>query len=170
MEGELTQNDQAALAGVFEDSYGQVVSYFARRLDNDTAQDAAALVFAKLASAVEQGNTDPARLLPLIVNEVAWKGARDAARRREEPAGLAADIAELLELGIARPLTYAEHRFTADFDTAIRALEDETRDAFILTELRGLTTREAGDVLDTSHTTVRRRAEAARLTVRREIA
>jgi hypothetical protein len=28
--------------------------------------------------------------------------------------------------------------------------------------LRGLTTREAGDVLDTSHTTVRRRAEAAR--------
>jgi RNA polymerase sigma factor (sigma-70 family) len=170
LEGELTQNVQAALAGVFKDSYDQVVSHFARRLDNDTAQDAAALVFAKLASAVEQGNTDPVRLLPLIVNEVAWKGARDAARRREEPAGLAADIAELLELGIARPLTYAEHRFTADFDTAIRALEDETRDAFILTELRGLTTREAGDVLDTSHTTVRRRAEAARLTVRREIA
>lgn len=37
-------------------------------------------------------------------------------------------------------------------------------------KLRGLTTREAADVLDTSYVTVHRRAEAARLTVQKEIA
>lgn len=165
----LTHADRAALAGVFEDHYAQVRSHFARRLDDDTAQDAAALVFAKLAAAVEAGRTDdPVRLLPLIVHEVALQGAKESARRAE-PVGLAGDIAELLELGKARPLGFAAYEFQGDFDGALRGLLEPERDAFILTELRGLTTREAGDVLDTSHTTVRRRAEAARQTVRKEI-
>ena len=52
---------------------------------------------------------------------------------------------------------------------SLRVLGQEERDAFILTELRGLTEREAADVLDSSQPTVHRRAEAARNYIRREL-
>src|SRR5437016_5817302 len=83
----LNEADRAALAGVFADSFGQVRSHFARRLYDYTTQEAAALVIAKLSAAFEQGRTDdPARLLPLIVHEVALQGARES-ERRPEPVG-----------------------------------------------------------------------------------
>lgn len=52
---------------------------------------------------------------------------------------------------------------------SLRVLGQDERDAFILTELRGLTEREAADVLDSSQPTVHRRAEAARNYIRREL-
>lgn len=53
--------------------------------------------------------------------------------------------------------TYDEYAFAEDFDSAVRALDDEPRDAFILGELRGLTSREAGAVLGVSRTTAANR-------------
>ncbi len=52
---------------------------------------------------------------------------------------------------------------------SLRQLDAEARDAFILTELRGLTEREAAGVLDMSQPTVHRRAEAARNYIREEL-
>lgn len=59
--------------------------------------------------------------------------------------------------------------FATDFDQAVRALDPGPRDAFILGELRGLTNREAGAILDTSHVTARVRRDAATTTIRKEL-
>jgi RNA polymerase sigma factor (sigma-70 family) len=73
-------------------------------------------------------------------------------------------------LGGASALTFEDAEFRYDFDLAVRGLPENERDAFIVTELRGLSEREAADVLDTSQPTVHRRAEAARNQLREEIA
>lgn len=63
-----------------------------------------------------------------------------------------------------------EDSFFGDaFDRAVRDLDDDPRDAFILGELRGLTTREAGAILDTSHETARARRDAAAADIRKEL-
>lgn len=111
---------------------------------------------------------DPEALLPLIVKEIRYDGAQESARL-PVPVGLAPDVAELVELGYATPLSQSLASFPSAFDAAVRGLEGPERDAYILTELRGLTLREAADVLDTSHITVHRRAEVARHIVREEI-
>jgi RNA polymerase sigma factor (sigma-70 family) len=51
----------------------------------------------------------------------------------------------------------------AQHDEGVRDLPDRERDAYILTDLRGLTLREAGDVLDVSKDTVMRGRDSARL-------
>jgi RNA polymerase sigma factor (sigma-70 family) len=58
---------------------------------------------------------------------------------------------------------------SATLNDSLHRLDAQARDAFILTELRGLTEREAADVLDTSQPTVHRRAEAARNYIREEL-
>lgn len=60
-------------------------------------------------------------------------------------------------------------RFTQSFDAAIRELPEDERGAFILTELRGLTVREAATVAHVPKTTLARHAEAARNLLREEI-
>jgi len=55
------------------------------------------------------------------------------------------------------------------YDSLLK-LNGEERDAWILTELRGLTVREAADVLGTSFKTIHRRAEAARNYMQKELA
>jgi RNA polymerase sigma factor (sigma-70 family) len=92
-------------------------------------------------------------------------------QRHAVPVGLVPDIAKLEEDGLARVLPHTVQRaeFAEDFDTAVRGLEESERDAYILTELRGLSSREVGGLLDTSHMTAYRRAESARNTVRKEL-
>lgn len=60
--------------------------------------------------------------------------------------------------------------FRADFDRAVRQLPEDERSAFALTELRGLTVREAAGVLGESRSTIQRRCEAARTYLREELA
>lgn len=99
----------------------------------------------------------------------------DEYRRRltEIPSGL--DLAHLTDalgddaLALGRPLTIEAVDFQHDFDRALRALPAPERDAFILTQLRGLTVRDAADELDVSYRTVARRAESARTLIREEI-
>lgn len=62
-------------------------------------------------------------------------------------------------------LALSEHLYDAVTD-----LEYLDRAAWILTELRGLTTREAGLVLTVDHTTVHRRAERARAQIKEALA
>lgn len=67
------------------------------------------------------------------------------------------------------PLDFETAEFRADFDAAVRALPDEERDVFILTELRGLSARAAAGVVGTSPDTAERRAEAAHTFIRKEL-
>jgi RNA polymerase sigma factor (sigma-70 family) len=123
---------------------------------------------------------NPQGLLQTMVGSRGIDAYRRAERRSgvEEPAGLAYDLAEIEdelaagrehELALVQAYTAEREEFTEAFDGALRALPEDERDAFILTDLRGLTSREAAGVLDTSHMTIHRRAESARLTVREEI-
>ena len=74
----------------------------------------------------------------------------------------ARDLEPLEWVGTPPPLTPEDVEFRADFDSALRELPECERDAFILTELRGLTVREAADVLGVARSTVDDRVAAAR--------
>lgn len=106
----------------------------------------------------------------LIVNGLAIDEYRR--RGRETPTGLldAVEPPDADLLPRVHDLTPETDEFRTGFDLALRALPEPERDAFILTDLRGLDQREAGDVLGTSQPTVHRRAEAARFYLAKELA
>lgn len=134
--------------------------------DLASAEDVASAAVTRIA-----GGADP-RFFGLIVNGLAIDEYRR--RGREYPV----DTKELISLEErgedvllqGSTLTLADVEFRADFDRALRALPAEERDAVILTDLRGLTVREASGVLDTSYVTVHRRAETARTFLKQEVA
>jgi RNA polymerase sigma factor (sigma-70 family) len=135
---------------------------------------------------LRQAEGDPASLETLVHME-ALNLRRDTLRRydREAPMGLGDALASLLHppgapyrpsqtgqlhLTAPRALTIEGAEFHADFDRAVRALPELERDAFILTELRGLDQREAAAVLGIHQSTVSRRHQAAVDAIREEIA
>lgn len=139
----------------------------------ENAEDIVARAFVRLAERLEQ---EPGKnvgdLLGLVVNglEIDYYRRQAARRAVEVPVGLRDDL-DAVAAGqhLLPPLTVDAYEFQQDFDRAVRDLDDEERDAFILTELRGLSERAAADVLDISQPTVHRRAEAARTNVRKEL-
>ena len=166
MRGEkLTAEAEQRLGTLYRSEYRSIRRYFRKRLGENEAEDAAALVFVRLARAYDAGR-DPD--LGLIVNAVAVDEMR-ARRYRPSSYGLKPGEIEEPVLYVVEPETSPRRSFRAAFDTALRGLPGAERDAFILIELRGLTSREAAGVLDTSHMTIHRRAESARLTVAKEI-
>jgi DNA-directed RNA polymerase specialized sigma24 family protein len=66
-------------------------------------------------------------------------------------------------------LTPAAASFRRGFDTGVRALPSADRDAFLLTDVRGLTEREAAHILGTSQPTVHRLRDTARLFLKETI-
>lgn len=120
-----------------------------------------------------------------LVNAEAKSLRRDTLRRlqRETPIGLEPEIHDAVHppvqpyrpgmaadvLATPRALTLEAAEFHADFDRAVRALPGPERDAFILTELRGLDQREAAAVLGVSQPTVHRLATAALDRIRKEL-
>lgn len=104
-----------------------------------------------------------------MAHEVVYDLARQAATA-EIPVGLTEDVLDAAAKGGLGFLTQEQAQFPATFDASVRGLEDSEFDAFVLTDLRGLSNREAADVLGTSHTTITRRRESARLALREEIA
>ena len=117
--------------------------------------------FTALWQTIETGAVrDPAGLLHSIAEGLAIDSFRKSHREslRQE---------KLENLGALRPVGSQEpSTFLTDFDRAVRAVPEPERASFILTELRGLTEREAAGVLGLSHMTVNRRAANARLLVR----
>jgi RNA polymerase sigma factor (sigma-70 family) len=136
---------------------------------HDVIQEAYAALWAAMST---RDVENPRALLYKIVERRALDSYRSVKRRAvvETPAGLIPDLAEIEEeLAAHRPHSAECEAFVQSFDGAVRALPSDDRVAFILTALRGLTSREAAGVLDTSHMTTHRRAENARLTVAKEI-
>ena len=101
-----------------------------------------------------------ARLNLIIANKTKnfyrWKS-----RHPEDPAGLVRE--EWFGHAPDRPF------FADTFDTGVRGLPEPQRDPFILTELRGLTVREAADVLEIPSSTLEDRLQAARTYIREEL-
>lgn len=162
--------DQQRLGELYERRGGQVRAYVRRALrDPDVAEDITAQAFTRLGEKMVAGRAgDLEELLPLIVSGLVIDHQR-AAARRPQPVGLDREL-RAVEPGLHwRSLQPGLSDFPVTFNQALRALPDNERDAFILTELRGLTVREAAAVLDAPRSTVADRAEAARNFLREEI-
>ena len=65
-----------------------------------------------------------------------------------------ADAAPAEKSRLTRPITLNESLFGLEFDAAVRELPKPERDAFILTELRGLSAHEAAPYLGVTQPTV----------------
>lgn len=135
----------------------------ARRYGHDMAEQAVAEAFTRLAAETVTPTAG-------IVARKAWSIVTDELRRADAtPELLGLDAAS--REGIADSFPSIETAmFRADFDRAFRGLPREEAEAFTATELRGLTQREAADVLGVNQATVSRRAESARETLRKELA
>jgi RNA polymerase sigma factor (sigma-70 family) len=156
---------------LFRDEFSKLVRHAARSgaLDpQDAVQEAYEDLLGTAHSEIDKA------LLYTTVQRRAIDQYRALATRRgtETPVGLLPELEaiEADQLAHVEPYTYERHSFAGGFDAALRRLESDEQGAYILTELRGLTQREAADVLDMSQPTVHRRAEVARHTVRKEIA
>ena len=132
--------------------------------DRDAADDVTARSFVRLAEALTAGTVANVEGLLTTISKNLIVDEQRAAYRRPVPAGL-----EVVEPGTNGNLPASLTTFPHEFDAAIRTLPDEQRAAYILTELRGLTVREAASVLGTSKSTVARAAEAAITSRRKEL-
>jgi RNA polymerase sigma factor (sigma-70 family) len=150
------------------------VTWLARMLKNRAdAEEVTAEAFTRLA-ARDSEPQNPEGLLWVISRGIAI----DRLRRRDLGIETTCDPETLIwheenQIGKGRfdgvaDLREAESR--ADLTTALKALDPDDREAWALTELRGLTTREAAAVTGASHMTISRRAERARLTLTKELA
>lgn len=100
---------------------------------------------------------------------------RTLKRRREDLRGLDLDnevnlaAAKTNRLTVPTPTTPDAYMFGLALTAAVRGLPEPEREAFVLTVMRGLTAREAAQVLGTSHTTVLTRANSARSILKEEL-
>jgi RNA polymerase sigma-70 factor (ECF subfamily) len=131
----------------------------ARRLGRETAEDIVSEAFAALAA--HHGEPGPDLLHRVIRNKVVDH------LRREKAAPDTVPLSGALGAGSFTPHRHA--LLARDITEALAELPDEEREAWILTELRGLTVRSAADELGVHYATVSRRAEAARAHIERRL-
>lgn len=135
----------------------------------------------ELTHSLEQGFVDvPEALFRVILDRRAIDRGRRNDRRleRETPVGDRADLAKIELKRVAdnkpdfslvtppRPLTGDDQLLVTALDQTVRALPDDIRSAFILVDLRGLSTYEAAPILGLSAEGVRLRLETARGAIR----
>jgi RNA polymerase sigma factor (sigma-70 family) len=136
---------------------GQIVGTWAAE---DVAQDA----FLRVAQAIEDGRADnPEAVLATTALRLALDYIRDEAW---EEAMELNKISDRLE---APAFPADAGMFGAGLNDALDAMPDDYRSAWILTELRGLSGREAGALLGIDQSTVSRRSEMARRYIVKEL-
>lgn len=154
------------LSELFDVEYERLAAYLSRHSDPETGEDLASEAFAKLAA---NPAADPAPAL--------WRNAlgllsdwrRNRSTRPDTLTGIPVG-SERRQGGEARNFSIEAAMFRADFDRAFRALPPPCAEAFALTELRGLTTREAEQITGVSRPTLSRRAALARSILKEELA
>ena len=143
--------------------------FYARRLGEQDADDFVQESLTRLLG--RTGVVNPRALLFRIANGLLV----DEYRRRERAPeivsweALIGDGAQLDHLPEFQTYDFDDATFAAVHDRAVRAFDPATRDAYIVTDLRGLSPREAEPMLGTSHTTVNARRESARADIRKEL-
>lgn len=174
MEDKLTETARRRLEEMYALQADAIRDRLTHRVGREAADDIVGRAFTRLAEKLtDEPAKDAPALLGLIVSGLLKNYYRDQAalREREMLVGGLPEIAALTDDGrrASRGITYEDHDFAQGFDAAVRDLDDVERDAFILTELRGLSDIEAAGVLGTSRPTVQRRREAARHNIREEL-
>lgn len=161
----MTRANSDQLADIWERQYEATVrSARARLRSAPLAEDVAMTAFGKLGEAMERGSVpDPDKLLRVITYGLIADIARQGPTR-EVPL-----LDNLPEPGV-KGSGHVGLDFPETFDNVIRGLPKPQRDAFILTELRGLTVREAAGVLGIGRSTLSDRDLAAREQLRKELA
>jgi RNA polymerase sigma factor (sigma-70 family) len=176
----LTEDTRGSLELLYDLTFDIARQVAASVVGEDQADDVAMDTMLRASDKLADGVPfeEVADLVPVIAYGIAvdeYRRLRDSREYAVDPKELRDTLAELEDNGttLIQPgasLTGEEWRFSTDFDAALRSLTSDERDAFILTELRGLTVRDAAPLLGTSHMTVHRRAESARSQIREEIA
>jgi DNA-directed RNA polymerase specialized sigma24 family protein len=151
------------LAELFDSEYERLAAYLARHSDAEAGEDLASEAFARLAS---RGAASPELLWRVGLNALT-DYRRNAAGRPDFLTTVA--VGDPDRDGEARGFTIEQALFRADFDRAFRALPRRLAEAFTITELRGLTVREASATLGVDFTTVHRRAALARAILKEEL-
>ena len=152
------------LEALYRREADRLIATLSRKLGRESAEDIVSRAFIRLADKLEQGTgSADAKLLQSIIDGLVKNHWRDTASR-EIPVGTAEDV-----WASGHPETIEDVEFRHDFDLALRHLPEQEREAFILTELRGLTVREAASLLGVHWSTVHRRAEAARTSIAKEL-
>jgi RNA polymerase sigma factor (sigma-70 family) len=154
----------SAIDNLFSDEHDKLVQHAARfgALDpEDAVQEA-------YRSLIRVGSQDVPLLYKLVERRSIDSYRKLVTRREhEEPRGLLQSEEELARI---EPWSVDRAEFTDSFNHAVAQLDTGEREAFVLTELRGLSQYEAADLLGVHQTTVLRRANRARLQIREEIA
>lgn len=176
----LRASSSATLEAAYIEHYERIRKYLCAQLsDKATADDLAVEAFILLGRKLEEGVTiyhAGAYLTTLadglLRNEV-QRLARSVPSKDMTP-GAVDD--EETNYGPMTPvwhagttLTLEDIEFQVDHDRAVRALDSDPRNAYILTELRGLTVREASEVLDVGKSTADRWAAEARARIRTDL-
>lgn len=143
---------------LWDSEYDDAISYATRALgDYHAAEEVVSSAFLKASKLLDR--PDPAGLLRTIVfgrviDEYRARAARPKLAPPQDSLGTAArDQPFVVEI----------------LDGVIRELPKAVRDAWILTHLRGLTTREAGEILGVSHVTVLERNVIANSRLQEEL-
>jgi RNA polymerase sigma factor (sigma-70 family) len=167
VEDRISTDSVSALYAAEHDLAVHRVTYMVA--NREDAEDLVSRAFTRLWRGT---NSEDLAALNSIIEGLVKNYWRDQDRRFEDAYGLVPDLAELeqAELVRGRDLTYPVLAFRESFDFAVRGLDAPERDAFILTDLRGLSEREAGSVLAVPQSSVHRRASSARASIAKEIA
>ncbi|MCZ2111325.1 MAG: sigma-70 family RNA polymerase sigma factor [Dehalococcoidia bacterium] len=158
----MTPENERLLQSLWTEQAPRLRAMIARRYDSELAEQAVAEAFTRLAA-------DPVTPTVPILYRKTWSIVTDELRRKE--AVVTVSLEDCGRDGTADSFPSIETAmFRADFDRAFRSLPRVEAEAFTATELRGLTLREAADVLDVHYATVSRRVDSARETLRKELA
>jgi RNA polymerase sigma-70 factor (ECF subfamily) len=151
------RGDQAALEQLVEGSYDQVWRLCARLVDTQSADDLAQEAYGRAVSALPGfgGRSSARTWLLAITRNTCMDELRARTRHRRRDARLAARPL----VGEAAVPDATEHATVAD---ALSRLSPERREAFVLTQLLGLTYAEAAAVCGCPIGTIRSRVARAR--------
>lgn len=148
----------------------ELLDFYARRLpDPQEAEDFVQRAFERLLA--RQDVTNMRALLFEIARGLLKNEYRDRSREPEVVSweALVGDGEQLDHLPQFQTYDFEDADFAAVHDRAVRALDPADRDAYIVTELRGLTSREAEPVLGVSRTTANARRVNATAEIRKEL-
>lgn len=161
----MNETTWAILGPLYEERWGEITRQVGRIVGPWAAEDVAHDAFLRIAKAIERGKTraDVEAMLWPTAQRLSLDHIRDEAW--EESMDLTT-VSDRLDFPA---MTLEGAMFGAALNDALEAMPDECRTAWVLTELRGLTTREAGALLETDQSTVSRRSERARRYILKEL-
>lgn len=155
-----------AVIGPLYDERHDVLVRQAQRFVGSDAEDVVHEAFVRIARAVEGGatTTDADNMLTQTVKNLSLNHIRDNDR------GVEMELHRVInQIERSRAVSAESGLWTSTFNDTLEAMSEGPRAAFILVELRGVSQREAADLLDVNQATISRHYEQARRTLAREL-